>query len=596
MATYQVPLEDMQFTLKEVAELEKVLSLPCFSDVNGNLIDTILTEAGKFGSDVLYPLRQSGDREGCQLENGAVKLPNGFTDAYTRFIKGGWNSVSFSTKYGGMGLPNLVAGACLEIWQSTNSAFAICPTLTQAAVELISTNGSEFLKSSFLERLVSGEWTGTMNLTEPQAGSDLSNISTKAIKKDGQYFIKGQKIFITFGEHDFTENIIHMVLARSPDNIEGTGGLSLYLVPKYLVLSDGKIGEHNDLSCIALEHKMGLHASPTCVMSFGEKEVGALGFLIGEENRGLEYMFTMMNNARLAIGIQGVGVAEQAYQHAKAYASERIQGKITGTNGESNSTTIDNHPDVKRMLLFMRSSTEAIRSITYFSCALLDLAKNHPNPDERLAKQDMVDFLIPIVKAWASDTGIQITNTAIQVVGGAGYIEESGIPQFFRDLRIASIWEGTNGIQALDLVGRKIARDNGIVANELIKTMRSLNWDSLDRPEAHDLKVISRSLKNAIKSLEDATVWVIKNNKKNPQIVAASATNYLQLIGTVIGGWLMAQSAIAAFERMKAGESKQFLKQKIISSRFFADHILIHAPALSFTITNGWETIIENKN
>jgi len=592
MTAYHAPLDDIQFVLKEVAGLDEILTLPGLEDTSPELINTILAEAGKLASNVLAPLRQSGDREGCYLENGVVRTPKGYSQAYSRFIEGGWNSVSFSPRYGGMGLPFLVAGASFEIWQSANTAFAICPTLTQAAGELLSTNGSEYLRAIYLKKLVSGKWTGTMNLTEPQAGSDLSNIRTRAVWNNGNYLITGQKIFITYGEHDFTENIIHMVLARSPDGLDGVGGLSLYLVPKFLVRDNGDLGERNNLRCLSLEHKMGLHASPTCVMSFGENGDGSIGYLVGNENCGLEYMFTMMNNARLAIGIQGVGVAEHAYQHARAYASERIQGEIVGIDGAIESTTIDQHPDVKRMLLFMRSSTEAIRAIAYYTNAMLDLAKRHPDPDERITKQALVNLLIPIVKAWASDTGIQITNTALQVLGGTGYIEESGAPQFFRDLRIAAIWEGTNGIQALDLVQRKIAHDHGAAANALIYEMRSLDKDLSEHVGVNDLDVISLTLREAIGGLDKATQWIVETNKKSPQTVAASAAPYLQLMGTVIGGWLMARAALAAFKRIEKGEINSFLQKKILTSRFFADQILIHAPVLAYTVTHGWASII----
>jgi alkylation response protein AidB-like acyl-CoA dehydrogenase len=596
MIAYQAPLDDMHFVLKELVDLNEILSLPSFEETNSELIHKILTEAEKLASEIIGPLRQTGDLEGCRLENGNVFTPKGYPEAYSKFFEGGWNSISFSKRYGGMGLPLLVAGASFEIWHGANTAFAICPTLTQAAGELLNVNGSENLLAVYMAKMASGEWTATMNLTEPQAGSDLSNIRTQAIKRGNEYLITGQKIFITYGEHDYTTNIIHMVLARSPDNIEGVNGLSLYLVPKFLVLDNGKIGKRNDLQCLSLEKKMGLHASPTCVMCFGESGVGAIGYLVGDENHGLENMFTMMNNARLAIGIQSVGVAEHAYQNAQNFASRRIQGNILGADNKIKATTIDQHPDVKRMLLFMRSSTEAIRAITYYAGATIDLAKHHTNPDVRAAKLSLANLLIPIVKAWASDTGVQVTDTAIQVLGGTGYIEESGVPQFFRDLRIASIWEGTNGIQAVDLVGRKIARDQGETVNALIDEMSLFNKQLLKYIESEDIKVISKVLKESIVGLDEATKWIIKTNKKSPQIVAASAVTYLKLIGTVIGGWLMARAALAAFKRIKTGETNPFLYKKILSCRFFSDQILIQAPVLSFTVTHGWASILDSND
>ena len=582
----------MRFVLSELAGIDDIAALPGFEDATPDLIDAILAEAGKLASDVLAPLNPLGDREGCVLENGVVRTPEGFAEAYARFIEGGWNGVPFDPQYGGMGLPMLVAGASFEIWQGANMAFAICPTLTQAAVELLTANGSDKLRATYMEKLVSGEWTGTMNLTEPQAGSDLSSIRTRAVHNDGNYRITGQKIFITYGEHDFTENVIHMVLARSPDGPDGVNGLSLYVVPKFLVKGDGSLGDRNDLRCLSLEHKMGLHASPTCVMSFGENGDGAVGYLIGEENRGLEYMFTMMNNARLAIGIEGVGVAEHAYQHARAYAAERVQGQVAGSGGAYQPATIDRHPDVKRMLLSMRAGTEAIRAVAYYAGAALDMARRHPDTDVRKAKQALVDLLIPVVKAWATDTGITVANTAIQVLGGAGYIEESGAPQYLRDLRVAAIWEGTNGIQALDLVGRKVARDRGAAAGALIADMRALVGDLENHTGVEDLDVIGSTLKKAVDALEEATQWIVKTHADAPERVAAGAVPYLQLMGTATGGWLMGRAALAAHKRLEAGEDSHFLRKKMLSSRFFTDQILIQVPVLAATVTDGWAAIL----
>jgi len=594
MTAYQAPLEEMRFVLNELAGLDEIAALPGFEDATPELIDAILSEAGKLASDVLAPLNPVGDRKGSVLENGAVRTPKGFAEAYTQFIEGGWNGVPFDPQFGGMGLPMLVAGASFEIWQGANMAFAICPTLTQASVELLSANGSDGLRATYMEKLVSGEWTGTMNLTEPQAGSDLSKIRTRAVKDAGHYRITGQKIFITYGEHDYTENIIHMVLARSPDGPDGVGGLSLYVVPKFLVRDDGTLGDRNDLRCLSLEHKMGLHASPTCVMSFGETGDGAVGFLVGEENRGLEYMFTMMNNARLAIGIEGVGVAEHAFQHARAYAAERVQGEIAGAGGTFEPATIDRHPDVKRMLLSMRACTEAIRAVAYYTGAALDMARRHPDQDVRNAKQALVDLLIPVVKAWSTDTGISVANTAMQVLGGTGYIEESGAPQFFRDLRIAAIWEGTNGIQALDLVGRKVARDRGEAAGALIANMRVLVDDLAGHAGVEDLEVIGSALQKAVVALDEATQWIVETRPESPQTVAASAVPYLQLMGTTTGGWLMAKAALAAHERLETGDDSAFLREKMLSCRFFADQILIQAPVLASTVTHGWTAVLRS--
>ncbi|NQV83825.1 MAG: acyl-CoA dehydrogenase [Rhodospirillales bacterium] len=592
MTAYQAPLDDMRFVLRELAGLDDVSALPGFADATPDLIDAILVEAGKLASDVLAPLNPVGDREGCVLENGAVRTPKGFAEAYAQFVEGGWNGVPFDPEYGGMGLPMLVAGATFEIWQGANMGFAICPTLTQAAVELLSTHGSDELRAIFMNKLVSGEWTGTMNLTESQAGSDLSQVRTRAVHDGAQYRITGQKIFITYGEHDYTDNIIHMVLARSPDGPEGVKGLSLYVVPKFLVRDDGGLGDRNDIRCLSLEHKMGIHASPTCVLAFGEAGDGAIGYLVGEENHGLQYMFTMMNNARLAIGIEGVGVSEHAYQHALAYASERIQGQVSGPDGEWVPATIDRHPDVRRMLLSMRARTEAIRAVAYYTGAALDIARHHPDTDVRAQKQALVDMLIPVVKAWSTDTGIDVANTAVQVFGGAGYIEESGAPQFLRDVRITAIYEGTNGIQALDLVGRKVARNGGAAARALMADMRSLNVDLSKHSGVEDLSVIQSILKKAIDALEEATAWIVDTYPEHPDTVAASAAAYLELMATTTGGWLMARAALAAHRRLDGGENSPFLREKMRSSRFFADQILVRAPVLSATVIRGWAAVM----
>jgi alkylation response protein AidB-like acyl-CoA dehydrogenase len=591
----------MRFVLNELAGLGDVAALPEFEDATPDLIDAILSEAARLAGDVMAPLNVVGDREGCVLENGVVRTPEGFAGAYAQFIEGGWNGVPFDPEYGGMGLPMLVAGATFELWQGANMGFAICPTLTQAAVELLSRHGSDELRAVYMEKLVSGAWTGTMNLTEAQAGSDLGQVRTQAVRDGDHYRITGQKVFITYGEHDFTDNIIHMVLARSPDGVDGVKGLSLYVVPKFLVRGDGTLGDRNDIRCLSLEHKLGIHASPTCVLAFGEagdgNGGGAVGYLVGEENHGLEYMFTMMNCARLAIGIEGVGVAEHAYQHARAYAAERVQGQVIDTQGVRVPATIDRHPDVRRMLLSMRAGTEATRALAYYTGGVLDMARRHPEQDVRDAKQALVDMLIPLVKAWCTDTAIDTANTAVQVLGGAGYIEESGVPQFLRDVRITAIYEGTNGIQALDLVGRKVARDDGAAADALISDMRALDGDLAGHSGNEDLDVIRDTLQKAVGSLDDATRWIVETHAQNPQAVAAGAAPYLKLMATTVAGWLMGRAALAAHRRLTGGEDSPFLREKMISCRFFADHILNQAPSLAATVTRGWAAVLRtNEN
>ncbi len=596
MSDYRAPLAEMRFVLNELAGLGDVAGLPGCEDATPDLVDVILEEAGKLATDILAPLNRPGDIEGCTFENGVVRTPKGFPEAYAKFIEGGWNGVPFDPEYGGQGLPWLVATAVFEIWHAANMALAICPTLTQAAVELLSVHGSDALRAVFMAKLVAGSWTGTMVMTEPQAGSDLAKIRTKAVRDGDHYRITGQKIFITHGEHDFTENIVHMVLARSPDGPEGIKGLSLFVVPKFLVKDDGALGPRNDLRCVSIEHKMGINASPTAVMSFGD-DGGAEGYLVGEENRGIEYIFTMMNNARLAIGLEGVGVAERALQHAQAYAAERIQGQATGSDAPE-SVAINRHPDVRRMLLSMRAQTEAIRAFAYFTAAQLDAAKRHPDEAVRQEKKALVDLLTPVVKAWGSDTGIDVANTGIQVFGGAGFIEESGAPQFLRDVRIAAIYEGTNGIQALDLIGRKVAREKGATARALIAAMRGLD-DGLAGGSGEDLGAIRKALAQGIDALSEATDWVVDTHPQDPEAVAAGAVPYLRLLGVVAGGWLMARAALAAENGLAAraenggenGPGKDFLADKVVSARFYADQVLVQAPALGATVIHGWSAV-----
>ena len=588
MTAYEAPLADMRFVINELAGLDAIAALPGCSDVTPDLVDAILEEAGKLATDVLAPLNRSGDIEGCRLQNGVVRTPKGFPEAYARFIEGGWNGVPFDPEHGGQGLPWLVATAVQEIWHAANMAFALCPTLTQSAVELLAVHGSDELKATYMEKLVSGQWTGTMNLTEPQAGSDLARIRTKTIRDGDHHRLSGQKIFITHGEHDFTDNIIHMVLARSPDGPEGIKGLSLFVVPKFLVRKDGGLGSRNDLRCVSIEHKLGINASPTCVMSYGD-DGGAEAYLVGEENHGIEYMFTMMNNARLAIGLEGVGIAERATQQAEAYAAERIQSRDAGSDSPD-PVAIIRHPDVRRMLLSMRAQTEAIRALAYYVAGVLDTAKRHADKAVRAENQTLVDLLTPVVKAWSTDVGVDVADTGIQVHGGAGYIEESGVPQHLRDIRIAAIYEGTNGIQANDLVGRKVARENGATAKAFAARVRALD-DELAQATGDDLAVIRVALMTGIDALEEATDWIVATHADNAGAVAAGAVPYLRLMGIVAGGWMMARAALAAEKGLAGDGGGAFLADKLVSARFYADQVLIQAPSLAATVTRGWDAV-----
>lgn len=587
MTIYAAPIRDMYFAATRLAEFSDIVSLPGGEELSEELLASILEEGGKFAAGVLAPLNRVGDIQGSQLENGAVRTPEGWTDAYRAFVQGGWNAVPFSPEFGGQGLPWLVATALQEMWHASSMAYALCPMLTQAVVEALSHHGSNDLKARFLPKLVSGEWTGTMNLTEPQAGSDLAAIRTRATREGNHYRITGQKIFITYGDHDLTENIVHLVLARVPDAPDGVKGISLFVVPKYLVDANGKVGARNDLRCVSLEHKMGIHASPTAVMSYGENS-GALGLLVGEENRGLQYMFTTMNNARLSVGLEGIAVAERALQKAAAYARERVQSRdIAGTDPKP--VTIIHHPDIRRILLTMRALTEASRSLAYFAAAKLDIANRHPDPDQRQKARAIVDLLIPVVKGWGSEIGSEAASLGVQVHGGMGYIEETGAAQFMRDAKIAEIYEGTNGIQANDLIGRKLTRDSGETAKGFIASMRAVDAELADEGETY--KSLRDGLNKGLTALEATTDWVL--SRRDRRDAAAGAMNYLRLWGTVTGGWFMARAALAAEADLKSGDGNPaFLRAKTVTARFYGEHILPRAISLQAAATAGADTLM----
>ena len=591
MTEYRAPIAEMQFTMREIAGLDEIARLPGFEEASPDLVDAALEEAGRLASEVLAPLNQVGDQQGCVLENGVVRTPAGFRDAYWRFAEGGWTGVQFDPEYGGQGLPWLVGTALHEIWASANLAFSLCPLLSQAAIELLQAHGSEEQKALYLEKLISGDWTGTMNLTEPAAGSDVGALRTRAVREGDHYRITGQKIFITYGEHDFTENIIHMVLARTPDAPPGTKGISLFIVPKVLVNPDGSLGRRNDLRAAAIEHKLGINASPTCVMAFGDNE-GAVGYLIGEECRGIEYMFTMMNNARLGVGLEGVAIAERAYQQARDFARLRVQGRDALGDGDE-PVPIIRHPDVRRMLLSMRARTEAARAIAYYAAGMLDRAKHGEDAAARRRDQAIVDLLIPVVKAWCTDAGVAVASTGVQVHGGMGFIEETGAAQHYRDARITPIYEGTNGIQALDLLGRKLLRDGGETMRGLITEIRGTDPDLAGAAD-DDLAAVRAGLAQGVEALEAATGWLLDSARNDRGAVTAGATPYLRLTGTVVGGWLMARAALAAGRRLADGDADpNFLKAKIRTARFYAEQILPQGAALLTPIVRGGDTVME---
>jgi alkylation response protein AidB-like acyl-CoA dehydrogenase len=589
--SYTAPVGDLLFALEEVAGIEEIAALPGYGDVTPDLVRSVLEEAGKFASGVIAPLNPVGDRHGSRLENGVVRTPDGFRDAYAKFVAAGWNAIPFDPEHGGQGLPWSVAMAVQEMVTSACMSFSLCPLLTQGAVELLTAHGSAAQKRTYLPKLVSGEWTGTMNLTEPQAGSDVGALRTRAARDGNRYRITGQKIFITYGEHDWTDNIVHMVLARTPDAPPGIKGISLFIVPKYLPRPDGTPGERNDLRCVSLEEKLGIHGSPTALMSYGDNG-GAIGELVGEENRGIEYMFTMMNNARLSVGVEGPAIAERAYQQARDYAKARVQGRAVD-GSDSSPVPIIRHPDVQRMLMTMRAQTEAMRALVAFTAGQLDRAKRHPDAAERARHQALVDLLTPVVKAWCTDTGCAVASTGIQVHGGLGFIEATGAAQHYRDCRIAPIYEGTNGIQAMDLVGRKLMRDDGEAMRGLIDQMAA-TLDKIKRTpqdrtvaEAEHLLIAAR-LHEAVAYLKIATEMMIAAWKDNKAKALAVASPYLTLVGTVTGGWLLTKLVLAARRRRNnPAEDGQFLANKERIANFYATDLLPQAGALQAIVMSG---------
>jgi alkylation response protein AidB-like acyl-CoA dehydrogenase len=583
--SYVAPIKDMLFVMKELAGLDEVAKLPGCEEATADTVEQILEENARFCSEVLAPINATGDREGSVLSEGHVTTPHGFKDAYRQFIEAGWSALEAPPEFGGQGLPKLVGTPALEMWKSANLSFSLCPMLTVGAIEALLLRGTKAQKRTYLPSMVAGTWTGTMNLTEPQAGSDLALVKTRAVPEGDHYRITGQKIFITYGEHDLTENIIHLVLARTPDAPPGVKGISLFIVPKFLVNRDGSLGKRNDVVCIKLEEKLGIHASPTAVMSYGERE-GAVGYLVGEENRGLEYMFIMMNAARFAVGMEGVAIAERAYQKAAAYAKERVQSREPGGSG-SQSVTIIHHPDVRRMLMAMRAGAEAMRALAYVVAATMDRAHRHSRKREREKAQALVDLLIPVVKGWFTETSIEIASLGIQVHGGMGYIEETGAAQFLRDARITTIYEGTTSIQANDLIGRKLVRDSGQSAKQLVKEMKAVARD-LHKIDDPDLAAIGRRFAAGVKAFEQCVGWIVETFPTDIKAVFAGAVPFLKLAGIVAGGWQMARAAMIAHAKLAKGEGDaEFLKAKIVSTRFYADHYLAQAPGLRDTVVAG---------
>ena len=583
MSEYSPPLDDMKFALREVVDVESLSELPAFNEVGLEALDSLLDEASRFFNEVISPTNRTGDLEGSVLkDDGSVSTPTGFREAYAQYVDAGWGAISFDPEYGGGGFPWLVGIAITEMLTAANMALSLNPMLTQGSIHALSAHGSQEQKLAWLPKLITGEWAGTMNLTEPQAGSDVGALTTKAeIQDDGTYKITGQKIYITWGEHDLTENIIHLVLARTPDAPPGTKGISLFIVPKFVVNDDGSIGQENDIKCLSIEHKLGIHASPTCVLQFGDNG-GATGYIVGEENSGMRYMFTMMNQARLAVGLEGLAVADRAYQQALDYALERMQGRRADTpKGES--VPIIDHPDVRRMLMTMKAYIEAMRCMIYLNAKSIDIAHHHPDQDERTRGSELTDLLTPLSKSWCTDLGNELTSLGIQIHGGMGFVEETGAAQHYRDIRIAGIYEGTNGIQAIDLVGRKLSMRKGDVVRELLLEIN----ETASELHSADLEGIGRPLEDAVQDMQAATEWLIENGGASTDDGLAGATPYLRMFGTTVGGWLLAKSALQAKKQIDEGNDSAFLHAKIETATFFAEQLLPQVSGLLPAAVSG---------
>ncbi|WP_454872428.1 acyl-CoA dehydrogenase [Paraburkholderia xenovorans] len=588
--SYTAPIKDMLFVMKELAGLEHIATLPGFEDANLDTAQAVLEESAKLCSEVLAPLNVEGDRNPSSWKDGVVTATPGFREAFRQFGEGGWQGVQHPVHYDGQGLPKLIATACIEMLNASNLSFALCPLLTDGAIEALLTAGSEEQKQTYVPRLISGEWTGTMNLTEPQAGSDLALVRTRAEPQgDGSFKLFGTKIFITWGEHDMAKNIAHLVLARTPNAPEGVKGISLFIVPKFLVNEDGSLGERNDVHCVSIEHKLGIKASPTAVLQFGDHG-GATGHLIGEENRGLEYMFIMMNAARFAVGMQGIGVSDRAYQKAVAYAKDRVQSRPVDGSAKQ-PVAIIQHPDVRRMLATMRGLTEASRALAYVAAAHCDIAHRHADEATRAEHQAIYEYLVPIVKGWSTELAIDVTSLGVQVHGGMGFIEETGAAQYYRDARILPIYEGTTAIQANDLIGRKTVRDGGKVAKSLLSGVAE-TVEALGAQQGPAFASMKKYLAQGHRSLSAVVEFVVANTKSDPNAVFAGSVPYLKLAGIVLGGWQMARALLVAAE--KRDEDPSFYGAKIATAQFYAEHVLPLASALEASIVSakGGESVL----
>jgi alkylation response protein AidB-like acyl-CoA dehydrogenase len=587
--TYRAPVKDMIFCMTELARLDEVTKIPGFEDFGAETAQAVLDECAKFNEGVVAPLNWEGDKAPSSWKDGVVTTTAGFKEAFRQFGEGGWQGLQHPAEFGGQGLPKTIGAACIEMLNSANMSFALCPLLTDGAIEALLTAGSDEQKSTFIPKMVEGAWTGTMNLTEPQAGSDLAAVRTRAEPQpDGTYRIFGTKIFITYGEHDMAENIVHLVLARIVGAPEGVKGISLFVVPKFMVGADGSLGARNDVHCVSIEHKLGIKASPTAVLQFGDHG-GAVGTLVGQENRGLEYMFVMMNAARYAVGVQGIAIAERAYQKAATFAKERVQSRpVDGSLPGSG--PIIHHPDVRRMLMTMRALTEGCRAMALTAAAAYDAAHAHPDADVRKENNAFYEFMVPLVKGYSTEMSLEVTNLGVQVHGGMGFIEETGAAQYYRDAKILTIYEGTSAIQANDLIGRKTARDGGRTAKAIAAQIAATEAQLGDRTSVA-AQAMARRLRAAREAFEQVVDFVAGQTKASPNAVFAGSVPYMMLAGNLVAGWQLARALMIAEDRLAAGADTEFMAAKIATARFYAEHILTRAPGLRDSIVEGGESV-----
>ncbi len=587
--SYTAPLKDMLFNIEHLARIDQVAAMPGFEDAGLETAQAVLEESAKLNQDVLAPLNWEGDKNPSSFKAGVVTTTPGFKQAFKQYTEGGWQGLQHPVEFGGQGLPKTIGAACGEMLNSANMSFALCPLLTDGAIEALLTAGSDELKAIYLEKLVSGQWTGTMNLTEPQAGSDLAAVRSRAEPQpDGSYKVFGTKIYITYGEHDMAENIVHLVLARVSGAPEGVKGISLFVVPKFMVNADGSLGARNDVHCVSIEHKLGIKASPTAVLQYGDHG-GAVGYIVGEENRGLEYMFIMMNAARYAVGVQGIAIAERAYQKAVGYAKDRVQSRpVDGSM--SAAAPIIHHPDVKRMLMTMRAFTEGCRAMASVAAAAYDAAHHHPDADVRKENAAFYDFLVPLVKGFSTEMSLEVTSLGVQVHGGMGFIEETGAAQYYRDAKILTIYEGTTAIQANDLVGRKTARDGGAGAKAIAAQIEKTEVELTQRGSTQSLAVAKR-LNAARQAFVDVVEFIAANTRSNPNAAFAGSVPYLMLAGNLMAGWQLARALLVAEDQLAAGTEAVFMQSKITTARFYADHILSRTPGMRDAIVDGAEAV-----